>query len=361
MRKPPFPRGFVPYPEPMSATAARPQRAAVVYNPIKVDLDDLRDAVALAESEAGWAKSLWIPTTEEDPGVGQAREAVRQGADVVLAAGGDGTVRAVAEGLHESGIPLTLLPAGTGNLLARNMDLTLSDIPDSVRTAFTGKDRRIDLGLIDIERADGTRESHAFVVMAGLGLDAKMAANTDPELKKKVGWLAYVQPILRALRDNEQVRVRYSYDGGPQRTMSVHTVMVGNCGSLPGNILLLPEAAVDDGVFDIVALRPKGFFGWVQIWTKIFWENGVLRRNSVGRRLAGLAREVRALRYLKAATITARLDRPQDFELDGDDFGEAIAFRARVEPHGLVLRIPADREIGEEVDDQPADAAVASS
>ncbi len=127
--------------------------------------------------------------------------------------------------------------------------------------------------------------------------------------------------------------------------MSVHTVMVGNCGSLPGNVLLLPEAAIDDGVFDIVALRPKGFFGWVQIWTKIFWENGVLRRNSVGRRLAGLTREVRALRYIKAAKITARLDHPEEFELDGDDFGKAIAFRAHVEANGLLVRIPADREL----------------
>jgi diacylglycerol kinase family enzyme len=333
------------------------QRAAVVYNPTKVDLPELRNAVALAESEAGWAKSVWIETTEDDPGVGQAREAVRQGVAVVIAAGGDGTVRAVAEGLHESDVPLALLPAGTGNLLARNMDLTLSDIPDSVRTAFTGHDRRIDLGIVEVERPGGAREKHAFVVMAGIGLDAKMAANTNPELKKKVGWLAYIQPIVRALADHERVRVRYRVEDGPERTMSVHTVMVGNCGSLPGNVLLLPEAAIDDGVFDIVALRPSGFFGWVQIWAKIFWENGVLRRSTIGRRLAGLTREVRALRYIKASTITARLDRPEDFELDGDDFGDAIAFRAHVEPQGLLVRIPVDREI----DDSDQDAAVASA
>jgi diacylglycerol kinase family enzyme len=333
------------------------QRAAVVYNPTKVDLEELRNAVALAESEAGWAKSIWIETSPDDPGVGQARDAVTRGADVVIAAGGDGTVRAVAEGLHESGVPLALLPAGTGNLLARNMDLTLSDLPGSVRTAFTGHDRHIDLGMIEVERPDGSRETHAFVVMAGIGLDAKMAANTNEELKKKVGWLAYIDPIARAMRDNEKVRVRYQIDDLPERAMTVHTVMVGNCGSLPGNVLLLPEAAIDDGVFDIVALRPNGFFGWVQIWSKIFWENGVLRRSTIGRRFAGLSREVRALRYIKAARITARLDRPEDFELDGDDFGDAIAFRARIEPGGLLVRIPADREI----DESAPDAAVASA
>jgi diacylglycerol kinase family enzyme len=335
----------------MTPAAPSKPRAAVVYNPTKVDLTELRNAVARAESEAGWAKSLWLETTEDDPGTGQARDAVKQGATVVIAAGGDGTVRAAAEGLQGSDVPLSLLPAGTGNLLARNMELTLTDMPGSVLTAFTGHDRRIDLGVVEVERADGSRETKAFVVMAGIGLDAKMAANTDPELKKKAGWLAYIQPIVVAMRDKERVRVRFSVDDGAERVMNVHTVMVGNCGSLPGNVLLLPEAAIDDGVFDIVALRPKGFFGWVQIWTKIFWENGVLRRNSVGRRLAGLTRDVRALRYIKAAKITARLDHPEDFELDGDDFGEAIAFRAHVEPQGLLVRIPADREID---DDQNA-------
>ena len=326
----------------MTSPASTKQRAAVVYNPTKVDLNELRNAVALAESEAGWAKSLWLETTEEDPGVGQAREAAGQGVDVVIAAGGDGTVRAAAEGLHESGIPLSLLPAGTGNLLARNMDLTLSDIPDSVRTAFTGHDRRIDLGIVEVERADGSRETRAFVVMAGIGLDAKMAANTDPELKKKAGWLAYIQPIVVAMRDKERVRVRFKVDGGAERTMSVHTVMVGNCGSLPGNVLLLPEAAIDDGVFDIVALRPNGFFGWVQIWTKIFWENGVLRRSQVGRKLMGLSREVRALRYLKGRRFELILDHPEEFELDGDEFGTIVGFRAEVDPASLVVRMPAD-------------------
>ncbi|HWH26212.1 MAG TPA: diacylglycerol kinase family protein [Pseudolysinimonas sp.] len=325
------------------------KRAAIVYNPTKVDIAKLRAAVAASESEAGWAKSLWLETTEKDPGVGQAKTAVHAEVDVVLAAGGDGTVRAVAEGLRGSKTALALLPAGTGNVLARNMDLTRCRHDESVRSAFTGHDRQIDLGVVEIERPDGKREERAFVVMAGIGLDAKMVANTNPELKKRVGWLAYVDAILRSLRDSEKLRVRYRLDDALEKTMTAHTVLVGNCGSLPGNVLLLPEAAIDDGVFDIVSLRPESFVGWVQVWVKIFWENGVLRRSSVGRKLvAGLGREIRTLRYLKAADITVRLDRAEEFELDGDDFGMAVAFRARIEPLGLAVRIPADHDITEE-------------
>jgi len=320
-----------------------PKRAAVVYNPVKVDGDRLRAAVAASESAAGWAKSLWLETSEADPGVGQAREALRAGADVVIAAGGDGTVRAVAEGLQNTGVALSLLPSGTGNLLARNLglDVNSSHLETSVDTAFTGYDAAIDVGVVEVERPDGELETHSFVVMAGLGLDAKMIANTNPQLKKRVGWLAYVDAIGRSLVDKEVLRIRYRLDGGEERSTRAHTVMVGNCGTLPGNIQLLPDAEIDDGLFDIVALRPEGFGGWARVWVGIVWENGVLRRSHAGRKLLDLRqRPVRALRYLRGRRIEGRLDKPQEFELDGDEFGEVVAFRAHVDPAALIVRMP---------------------
>jgi diacylglycerol kinase (ATP) len=329
----------------MSATAPSTRRAAIVYNPVKVDVAQLRTAVAAAERDAGWAKSLWFETSVDDPGTGQAREAATHGVEVVVAAGGDGTVRAVAEGLLETGVPLALLPSGTGNLLARNLDLTLGHLRDSLRTAFTGKDRPIDLGIADVVRPDGSEESRSFLVMAGIGLDAKMVANSDEELKRKVGWLAYIDAIRKALRDTNRVRVRFRLDDGPPRAMSAHTVLIGNCGSLPGNILLLPEAAVDDGLFDIVSLRPEGFVGWVQVWVKIVWENGVLRRSTVGRKLMSMSREIRTLRYLKGARFEVELDHPEEFELDGDDFGLVVRFTTTVRPGAVSVRIPEDREL----------------
>jgi len=317
------------------------RRAAIIYNPVKIERSTLQPVVSAAEKSAGWAKSLWLETTEEEPGIELARQAVTEGVEVVIAAGGDGTVRAVAEGLRDSKVALALLPQGTGNLLARNLSLPLTDIDQGISAAFTGENRDIDLGLVEVTRPDGTTESHAFVVMAGIGLDAKMIANTNPELKKRVGWLAYVDAIARSLRDTEQLRINYRADGGAPKTMRAHTVLVGNCGTLPGNILLLPEAEIDDGVFDIVALRPEGFFGWAQIWVKIFWENGVLRRSSVGRKLAGPSRDVRTLRYLKAARFEVRFDRAEEFELDGDEFGMVTGFTAEADAGALTVRVPA--------------------
>jgi diacylglycerol kinase family enzyme len=119
-------------------------------------------------------------------------------------------------------------------------------------------------------------------------------------------------------------------------------MLIGNCGLLTGNILLLPDAAVDDGQFDIVALRPEGFFGWLQIIWKVIWENGVMRRSRLGRKILQNTKEVQTLRYLRGKQIVVRPDSPQHFQLDGDTMGQVVAVRARVDDLALTVRIPQD-------------------
>ena len=314
----------------------------MIYNPVKVEVDELRAAVAAEPAAAGWADTVWFETTEEDPGTGQAKQAVEQGADVVIAAGGDGTIRAVAQVLAGTSTSLALLPSGTGNLLARNLDLTLDDMANSIEVAFAGTDRTIDLAWADIRREGGRVEREAFLVMAGLGLDAKMLSHTDEELKAKVGWLAYVGAIGTALRDKNRLRMRYRLDGHGARTVSAHTLIIGNCGSLPANILLLPTAAIDDGQFEAVFLRPESAWGWIQIFVKIIWENGVLRRTKLGQQM--MSPDVDALRYIKGRKLEVVLSRPEELELDGDGFGRTQAFRTWIDAGGLTVRVPKGAE-----------------
>jgi diacylglycerol kinase (ATP) len=315
----------------------------VVYNPIKVDLVKLERIVANAEPP-GAAPTLWFATTEEEPGRRAAAAAISGGADVVLAAGGDGTVRAVASALRGSGVPLALLPMGTGNLLARNLGMPLSNIEESVHIAFTGANRKIDIGVAEIYRPDGIAEERVFLVMAGLGLDAKMIAKTNSRLKKAVGWLAYVDGGMRALPELVPVRLRYSLDGAPERPMTVHTIIVGNCGALPGGILLMPDARPDDGILDIAALRPRGPFGWFKVWNKLAWENGVLRRSAAGRRIIDLTADVRDVTYLTAADLRVTVETAQEFQLDGDEFGKASAVHTWVDPGALTVKVRAGAE-----------------
>ena len=314
--------------------------AAFIHNPIKIELQGLREFVDKAAEDAGWGDTMWFETTESDPGQGMAASALRRGASVVLAAGGDGTVRAVAEGLRGSGVPLALLASGTGNLYARNLELPLNDTQAMITAAFTGADRVVDLGVARIERPDGTESEHAFCVMAGLGLDAKMIKNTNTKLKKAVGWLAYVDGIARSVPELKPVRLRYSIDEDPERAMSAHTIIVGNCGVLPGGFLLMPEAKPDDGILDIALLRPRGPFGWAKVWRKVAWENGVLRKSAVGRKIIDLSTDVRDVVNLRGRDIRMRVETPEMFQLDGDEFGLAASVHAWVDPGSLVLKVP---------------------
>lgn len=323
----------------ISATPERKQ-AAVIYNPTKVTVPRLRKAVNAAAKDAGWAPPIWFSTTEQDAGQRVTASAVRRGAEVVLVAGGDGTVRAVAEGLRDTGVALAVVPSGTGNLLARNLALPLG-LDDAVAVAFTGESHPIDLGIATVVRANGDSEEHVFVVMAGLGIDAKMISNTRTDLKKAVGWLAYIDGTIRSLPELGPIRLRYKLDKSPERVTNVHSVIVGNCGVLPGGILLIPDAKPDDGFLDVVALRPQGPFGWLRVWNKLTFENGVLRKTAVGRKLIDLQRDVRDVIYLRGRDLQLSVETPQEFQLDGDEFGEVVSARAWVDAGALSVRVPA--------------------
>lgn len=323
------------------APDTRVQYATIIYNPIKVDLKKLKRQVRKAEEVAGWGASEWLPTSIKDNGQGITRKAVAAGTSVVLAAGGDGTVRAVAEALRHTGVPLAVIPSGTGNLLARNLGLALNNHIESILVAFAGADRPIDLGMAEIVRMDGTREEHAFLVMAGLGLDAKMIALTNPKLKKAVGWLAYVDAIGRSLPEMKPIKLLYSLDGAPEKEASAHTVIIGNCGLLPGGFLLIPDAEPDDGLFDIAVLRPRGPFGWLKVWNKVAWENGVLRRSALGRSIIDLTSDAKDVLYVKGTDLRLTVDDPQEFQLDGDEFGAAKAVHAWVDAGALLVKVPA--------------------
>jgi diacylglycerol kinase family enzyme len=316
--------------------------AAVVYNPIKVDLDRLRKSVHAAQTAAGWAETLWFETTTEDPGQQVARRALRQGASVVIAAGGDGTVRAVAETLRGSGVRLAIVPAGTGNLLARNLELPLGSVDAATAIAFGGADRPIDVGVASITTVDGKTTDHAFLVMAGVGLGAEMIARTRSDLKRQVGWLAYVDAGVRVIPRDEPFRIGYSLTGSPERQAHISTVLIANCGLLPGNLQLLPAAELDDGILDIAIMQPKGVLGWLRIWRRVTWENGVLRRSAVGRRMIRRAEpwNESVMRNVRSPDIRITMEKPQRFELDGDDFGMVRSVFVRADAHALLVRVP---------------------
>lgn len=291
---------------------------AVVVNPTKVE-GGTRDRITGVCTDLGWAEPLWLETTVDDPGTGQAQAAVDKGADVVLACGGDGTVRAVAQALAGSGVAMGLVPQGTGNLLAKTLGTPL-ELAAAVRVALTGDDRPIDVGRV---RVDGAEEDRVFLVMAGTGFDAAIMENTPEGLKSRVGPLAYVVSGLRAMR-GRRTRVTLTFDDGEPLRRRTRTVLVGNSGTLLGGLVLMPEAEIDDGELDIVNIAPTGLAGWVAVAVRV-----------ASRKRRGHKR----VEHWKARTIVIEADEPQPSQIDGDPIGDASELRMRIEPGALVVRV----------------------
>jgi YegS/Rv2252/BmrU family lipid kinase len=290
-------------------------RAAVVYNPTKVtDLDALKKRVEPVMAAEGWEPPLWLETSADDPGIGMCRHAIDEGCDVVFVAGGDGTVMAAATAMASSGVPMAILPTGTGNLLARNLDLPLNDEEKCLRIGLGGRDRAIDVaGVAD----------RKFVVMAGLGFDAAIMRDAPEGLKKAVGWPAYVVSAAKHLR-GRGLRVTITLDDGTPLQRRVRTVVVGNVGKLQGNIPLLPEAQPDDGVLDVVLISIRNVIDWIRVTGR------VMRRADV---------PDRRLERFTAKHVVVEASHTQPRQLDGDVIEPGKVMDIRIEPGALIVRV----------------------
>ncbi len=351
----------------------------VIYNPVKVtDLGALRHTVEAVSAAANLPHVEWLETSVDDPGAGQARRAVAMGASRVIAAGGDGTVRVVGGVLAGTGIPLGIVPAGTGNLLGLNLGLP-AGLEEQVATAVTGRPWAIDVGWIEAveEPADtvqterlrrrvqkirrraaeiGVPEPEAggsfsgrepFLVIGGLGFDARIMAETDSDLKRRVGWVAYVMTGLRNLR-GESMRATVTlgmnahgpaYAAESGRTGSAReagagqgryrSILFANCGTLPTGLALVPDARIDDGWLDVGTMRVRGgLLGWVELARQVLVR-------AVGGRTR--ARDLASLRFRRTKSARVDTEEFEPIEADGDVLGFARSVRVSVDPSALVV------------------------
>jgi diacylglycerol kinase (ATP) len=311
----------------MEGTPPR-KRAAVIVNPTKFDQpEQVRETVTHVCERNGWAPPLWIETTEDDPGTGQATRALEQGVDLVCPLGGDGTVRAVAAALVGHDVPMGLLPGGTGNLMARNLDLPVDSLEEALQVALTGRDKHVDVGTINVlvpgETQDAAKDYY-FLVMAGIGFDADVMADIDEDLKAKMGWAAYVVSGLKNV-NGSRFGVDLSFDGARVSThRRVRSVLIGNCGKVQMGVELLPDAQLDDGQLDALLISPTGVVGWAGVI------GSIATKNRIGHK---------RLESQSFQTLSVRLHHPEIVQLDGDPIGPATVVSVGVRPLSLVVRV----------------------
>ncbi|HET6192551.1 MAG TPA: diacylglycerol kinase family protein [Trebonia sp.] len=270
-----------------------------------------------AAARHGWRAEFLVTEKAED-GVTAASSAALDGIDLVVAVGGDGTVRGCAEGLARTGVPLAIVPHGTANLLARTLRVpghpkAALGVALAVTQGAGGVDRTIDLAVAD---------EVPFTAMAGMGLDAAVVAGT--RLKHQFGWLAYaVSGAAHLALPPSRFSIRL--DGGAPVERTARSVVVGNSGLLPGGFSLLPDARPDDGLLDVGVLAPRGPLGWPRLAARVLarshHEDGMLERFQ--------ARKVEI-------SATAPLPR----EVDGELVAASRSLTVTVVPSALTVRMP---------------------
>jgi len=256
----------------------------------------------------------FLVTEKAAAGVAAANSAALDGIDLVVAVGGDGTVRGCAEGLAGTGVPLGVVPHGTANLLARTLR-----VPGQPRAALAvalgpgGVDRTIDLAV-----ADGV----PFTAMAGMGLDAAVVAGT--RFKHQFGWLAYAMSgAVHLALAPAPFSIRLD-DGAPVER-EARSVVVGNSGLLPGGFCLLPEARLDDGLLDVGVLAPRGPFGWSRLAARV-----LTRRH----------RQDRMLERFQARKVEISTPAPLPREVDGELVTAGHSLTVAVRQSALTVRMP---------------------
>lgn len=297
-------------------------RVGVVLHATKPDAAENETLIRSLVAEAGWADPEVFPTTAASYGEEQAAAALAAGCDLVIACGGDGTVRMAAQALRHTGVPLGIIPSGTANIFARNLLLPLRDRRAAARIALHGSTAPVDLGGATLT-VRGEAEEHVFLVLTGIGNDAATVLDTDERLKQRLGWFAYAAAAARhALR--APVPMTVTYPANPPREIRAWSVIAGSCGKVPGGIEIFPGAIIDDGVLDVMEVTVGNPLQWLPIGAKGFLH---------------LRAGVPGLRHLLMPGLSVVPERPLPVQVDGDVIEEVDRLEVGLDHRALEVRV----------------------
>ena len=305
----------------------------IVVNPHASKARDASTLAALTErarlvlAERDGAKPRLVETGAADDVGPLVRHALDGGVASVVGVGGDGTMRDIAAVIAGSDVPLGIIPAGTGNQVAAVLGIPLSPLQavDALEGAVM---RTIDLGELEIRRADGTMEPSIFLLGCGGGFDAQLMATTSPALKRRIGTAAYFAQGARLALRMPARRCRLTIDGHSFETEAA-IALIGNMGQLvPGRLGLRLPLDPSNGLLEVIVVSGRGLVSGLR---------GLLdqlRRTELG----GEAGD-RSLR-LRGRSVAIEPLEPMPLQVDGDYVGEG-SLHARVRPGALRVLVPA--------------------
>jgi diacylglycerol kinase (ATP) len=245
-----------------------------------------------------------------------ARDAVAAGCLRIVAVGGDGTVNEVAQALIHTPAALGLVPCGSGNGLALHLGLptTLSDALE-LATGTSGRVAELDTGIVN---------GLPFVNAMGLGLDAEVSRRFNRLARR--GLAAYTSTALAAFLSRKTERFKIAA-GGHSETVDALLIAVANSDQYGNHAKIAPHARVDDGVLDLVAVRPVGLFSACALGLRLF--TGSIDRST-------------SVRRLRAARFVVERPSPGIIHTDGETHLLGCTIEIAVRPRSLRVIVTAD-------------------
>ena len=265
-------------------------------------------------TEFGVEDPLWFEVAKSKQVPEVAREAVKRGAGVVFVWGGDGSVQRCIDALAGSEVPIAILPAGTGNLLARNLEVPI-DLVEAVKIGLHGERRAIDTGTVNGEH---------FSIMAGAGLDALAMKDADKGLKDRVGRVAYLWTGARNLKSSP-VRCTVDVEGRRFFKGKMTCILLGNLSQVMAGIEVFADSSPEDGILEVGVVNAKSRTQWMR---------------TLGRVVAGRADKSPFVVTTRGKKIDIRFDRATAYELDGSARKPAKKLRVRVDSRSVTLCVP---------------------
>ncbi|MGI5157889.1 diacylglycerol/lipid kinase family protein [Microbispora sp. CA-102843] len=257
---------------------------------------------------------LWYEVPKSKKAPKKVRQALKDGAELFFLWGGDGTVQRCVDALAGSDATVAVVPAGTANLLARNLGIP-EDLPEAVRIGFEGRRARLDLGKINGEH---------FAVMAGVGFDAEMIADADRGLKDRLGRFAYIWTGLRHV-GGAVTSMKIKIDDNDWFEGDASCVLVGNVGTVTGGIDVFEDARYDDGWLEVGVSTAEGPIQWAR---------------TLGRMSAGNAEKSPFVRITRARKVSVKLRTPMAYELDGGARDQVKRITVKVVPQAITVCLP---------------------
>ncbi len=262
----------------------------------------------------GVTDPIWIEVSKSRFAPKQVKRALAEGAELLFVWGGDGMVQRSVDAMAGSKTPVAILPAGTANLLATNLEIP-QDIERAVAIGLSGERRALDVGLFNGER---------FAVMAGAGFDAAMIEQADGTLKKRLGRVAYVWTGSQNLRA-KPFKAKIDVDGVPWYAGNASCILFGNVGRLFGGVEVFGDARPDDGRLELGVVNAEGITDWVR---------------TIVRTATRHPERSPLVQTTTAEKIKVKLNRKVLYEVDGGDREKVKSFTVEVQPAAITVCLP---------------------